>query len=253
LFPAISYFQENVAVLTASTQSFYFHWLFDVLPRINMLSNFKEKADFIFIQNKYRFQKETLKLLGTSRNRIISTEDVAVLSAKKLLMPCHHIMQGREYPSWVIKYLRNQFQSGLSKTRSTNPRIYIVRRLAHCRRLTNEPEIIDKLKNYGFSAVELERLPFQEQVQLFRNARAIVAPHGSGLANLVFCSPGIPVIELFPAANVDLYYRLSMALKLKYFYVKSRIGSNTKWTLENYPINWADLKKTLDAAGIFPL
>ncbi len=218
-----------------------------------MLSNFKEKADFIFIQNKYQFQKETLKLLGISRNRIINTEDVAVLSAKKLLVPCHHIMKGREYPSWVIKYLCNQFLSASTRTRSINPRIYISRRSAPWRRLINEPEIIDELKNYGFSAVELEKMPFQEQVQLFRNARAVVAPHGSGLANLVFSSPGIPVIELFPAANVDMYYRLSTALKLKYFYVKSRTGSNTKWTLENYPINWADLKKTLDAAGIFPL
>jgi capsular polysaccharide biosynthesis protein len=253
LFPTISYFQENVTVLTASTQSFYFHWIFDVLPRIGMLSNFKEKANFIFMQNKYRFQKETLKLLGISRNRIINTEDVAVLSAKKLLVPCHQVMKGREYPSWVIKYLRNQFLSGSTSTRSINPRIYIARRSAPCRKLINEPEIIDKLKNYGFYAVELERLSFQEQVQLFRNARAVVAPHGSGLANLVFCSPGIPVIELFPAANVDLYYRLSTALKLKYSYVKSRTGSNTKWTLENYPMKWADLKKTLDAAGIFPL
>ncbi len=253
LFPTINCFQESVAVLTASTQSLYFHWIFDVLPRIGMLSNFNGRADFIFIQNKYRFQKETLKLLGINRNRIINTEDVAVLSAKKLLVPCHQIMKGREYPSWAIQYLRNQFLSASARNSLTNRRIYIARRSTPTRRLINEPEIVDKLKNYGFSAVELEKLSFREQIQLFRNAQAVVAPHGSGLANLVFCSPGITVIELFPAANVDLYYRLSIALKLKYFYAMGRTGSDTQLTPADYTVSWADLKKTLDAAGVSPL
>ena len=253
LFPTINCFQENVAVLTASTQNLYFHWIFDVLPRIGMLSNFNERPNFIFVQNKYRFQKETLQLLGFNRNRIINTEDVAVLSAKKLLVPCHQIMKGREYPSWAIEYLRNRFLSASVRTSSLNRRVYVARGSTPTRRLINEPEIVDKIKNYGFFSVELERLSIREQIQLFRDAQVVVAPHGSGLANLVFCSAGTTVIELFPAANVDLYYRLSTALKLRYYYVKGRTGSDTQLTSEDYAVDWADLKTTLDAGGILPL
>ena len=252
LFPKIEHYRETIADLTASTQSFYFHWLLDILPRLGMLAKTGDKADLIYIQKKYRFQKESLEMLGIGAQQIINTVDVAVLTAKKIVVPCHQIMNGREIPAWVIQDLRDQFLSTSEKTATpANRRIYISRRSSH-RRLENESHIISNLRYYGFSAVALEKLSFREQIRLFREAQVVISPHGSGLANLVFSSPGTIVIELFPAANVDLFYRLSTALKLNYFYVKDRNGNPTRWVLDDYTINWEDLKKTLDKAEILP-
>lgn len=36
------------------------------------------------------------------------------------------------------------------------------------------------------------------QAALFAAAAVVVAPHGSGLANVLFCSPGAVIIELLP-------------------------------------------------------
>jgi capsular polysaccharide biosynthesis protein len=253
MFPKMEYYSGNMAILTASTQGFYFHWLLDVLPRLGILATIQEKVDFVYIEKKHQFQKDGLELLGISGHQIVNSADVALLTAKKLIVPCHQIMNGREVPSWAIQYLRDQFLPvSAGKTVPAKRRLFISRESADYRRLQNERDIVGKLVDYGFFEVKTEKLSFQEQIRLFSEAEVIVAPHGSGLANLVFCSPGATVIELFPAGNIDLYYRLSMALQLKYYYIKDRTGAPTRLTLDNYIISWEDLKKTLDEAEITP-
>jgi capsular polysaccharide biosynthesis protein len=253
MFPKMEYYNGNIAILTASTQRFYFHWLLEILPRLGMLENFQEKVDLIYIETKSRFQKEGLEMLGINNRQIIPSTDVALLTAKKLIVPCHQIMNGREFPPWAIQYLRDQFLPACAdKSFPAKRRIYISRGNTDHRRLNNERDIIVKLRNYGFLEVKTEDMAFQEQIKLFRDAEVVVAPHGSGLANIVFCSPGTTVIELFPAGNIDLYYRLSVALQLKYYYIKDRTGDPMRLSLDNYFIAWEDLRRTLDEAGIRP-
>jgi len=253
IFPRLAYYTGNVAVLTASNQRYFFHWLLDVLPRFAILAAVRERIDGIYIENRRPFQRETLELAGIDTRRIINSGDVALLTARKLVVPCHQIMNGREFPAWAIRYLRDRFLPvSAGGTVSAGGRIFLSRESAAHRRLKNEREIIDRLRAYGFREVKPETLCFRDQVRLFRDARVIVAPHGSALANLVFCSPGTRVIEILPAANIDLYYRLSTALRLDYHYVKDRCGDPDRWTFEDYGISWEDLKTTLDAAGITP-
>ena len=79
--------------------------------------------------------------------------------------------------------------------------------------------------------VALEDLEFRDQVALFRDAETVVAPHGGGLTNLVFCDPGTKVIELFPAANIDLYYRLAV-VPVEVFGVPAEQGTELHSALE---------------------
>lgn len=250
-FPRIQHYSGTVAAVTSSTQRFYFHWLLEVLPRLGMLSALPEKIDLIYIERRHRFQRETLDMLSLGEDQIINSADVAAVSAERLVIPCHQVMNGREIPSWATRYVREQFlprsEPGLSPGAR---RIYISRRSCVHRRLVNEREIAGRLASCGFVEVEAEKLSFREQVRLFRGAEAVAAPHGSGLANIVFCPPGAKVVELFPAANIDLYYRLSTSLGLSYFYVKSRSGDPARLTLDDYRIAWKDLKATLQKAGI---
>ena len=69
----------------------------------------------------------------------------------------------------------------------------------------------------GFVKVRLEALPWVEQVSAFARAREIVAPHGAGLANLVFCRPGVRVVEVFNTAYVNpCFWRLAALMGLDY-------------------------------------
>jgi capsular polysaccharide biosynthesis protein len=50
----------------------------------------------------------------------------------------------------------------------------------------------------GFESVLTERLSVHEQVEMFSQASVLVAPHGAGLANMVFARPGLTVLEIQP-------------------------------------------------------
>ena len=75
-------------------------------------------------------------------------------------------------------------------------------------------------KKKTFRIVELENLPFIEQVRLFYQSKVIIGIHGGGLSNIIFCQKGIKVLELGPRL-VPCYKNLSHNLKLKYNYKES--------------------------------
>jgi len=141
---------------------------------------------------------------------------------------------------------------------SAKNRLFISRADALFRRVLNEEEILPLLNEYGFTSVKLEGLSFIEQVKLFRDAEAVVLPHGSGLANLVFCSKGTKVIELLPFLVLDHGFRLSTAVGLDYFFLNSRKGesmlcegtSHSGNIPYDFKINPKDLADTFQLAKI---
>ncbi len=78
-------------------------------------------------------------------------------------------------------------------------RIYISRNDAQLRRVSNEDGIVSILEERGFQRVTLKGLPMAQQVQFFRQAEAVVGPHGAGLAHTAWSKPATKVIEFFPA------------------------------------------------------
>jgi capsular polysaccharide biosynthesis protein len=86
----------------------------------------------------------------------------------------------------------------LTAGESPNPaRLYVSRKgMHHHRVLTNEDELEAALDARGFVSVQPERLPFREQVRLFRNAEAVVGLGGAGMFNVAFCRPGVRVVTI---------------------------------------------------------
>jgi capsular polysaccharide biosynthesis protein len=81
----------------------------------------------------------------------------------------------------------------------------------------NESALWAELEPAGFVKVRLEEMTWPEQINAFRHAKVIVAPHGAGLANLAFCRPGTRVIEFFHRAYVSgCYWRLAALQGLDY-------------------------------------
>ena len=91
-------------------------------------------------------------------------------------------------------------------------RFYVDRGGSGNRRLENEAAVIAALARQGVMPVRLERLTFATQVALFRHAELVVAPHGAGLANLVFAPPGCAVVELVMDAYPHWAFRRLAAL-----------------------------------------
>jgi capsular polysaccharide biosynthesis protein len=248
-FPDVKRLRGDVVVLTTSSQDFYFHWLFDVLPRLEMAEQAGFAAGPFYVATGLPFQRESLRILGVSETDRIVRAGAGPITASRLIVPCHHIMPGRVFPTWSIEFLRTRFLAGVDAGRRTPARLYVSREGAGHRRVSNEAELIGVLSGYGFEPVRLDGLDLSDQVALFRDARIVVAPHGSGLANLVFCEPGAQVIELFPAGSIDLYYRLSKPLGLDYSFVKSREGPGEAMGSADYRIDPHDVIAALEAVG----
>ena len=138
-------------------------------------------------------------------------------------------------------------------------RIYISRSQARGRIVINEKQVIDVVRQFGFQTVLLEELSVLEQVALFARAEAIISPHGSSLTNLVFCSPGAVVVELFSPNYVRTdYWILSQQLQLQHYYslgesfdcypLKNLMYQNS--LTEDILVNMSSLQKILKVAGL---
>ena len=70
----------------------------------------------------------------------------------------------------------------------------------------------------GWETVTLEDLSIKEQVKTFAEATHIVAPHGAGLTNLLWCRPKTKVYELTHEAffGKKVYPTLSHHLGLEH-------------------------------------
>ena len=138
-------------------------------------------------------------------------------------------------------------------------KIYISRARARARHIINEDAVTQLLNKFGFETVYLEEMSVIDQVTLFSNAHVVVAPHGSGLTNLVFCSPKTIVIELFSPHYLRTdYWMISQLLELKHYYclgesfncppLRNIMYQNS--LTEDILVNLSSLELVLKAAGI---
>jgi hypothetical protein len=241
---AIKAVSGTVGVLTHPGSANYFHWLFDVLPRIDLLRRSGRVIDKYVIHRDtiQPYHDETLNMLGIPPEKRIYTNNHFHIKANRLVVPSlmsdfvwaqGHYPQPVTYSKWACHFVRNELISSDSAPLSGgSERLYISRAHADKRRLLNEEEIMAKLASLGFAAISPDSLTVKEQIRLFASAEAIVAPHGAGLANLAFCRPGTKVVELFSPAYIPVYYWiLSSHFGLDYSYL---IGDRAVWNQKTW-------------------
>ena len=105
----------------------------------------------------------------------------------------------------------------LSIMATDSPALYISRADTSNRPLQNEAAVARLCADRGFQAVCLEKLPVVDQIALFAGARRIVAPHGAGLANLLFCRRDAALLELHMDRYVNwCFRRLAATMEVRY-------------------------------------
>ncbi len=220
-YPPVRDLGGTTVVLGFPKSGNYYHWLFDVLPRLETLDSrvSDEQLDQYLVDCRHAFQRESLQLLGIPLERCISPKTKSHYRCEKLLVPS----LPRGVSQNCIAFLRNAFLAPVeegSHKGSRSKRLYITRAGCTRRRVTNENEVIEALQAYGFECIDPARLSFAEQIATFRNADWIVAAHGGALSNLVFCQPDCRVIEIFSPNYVNTcFWQISCGVGLRYAYL----------------------------------
>ena len=190
----------------------YWHWLFDVLPRLGLCSktiSLSEIDYFLLPDDVKKFQNETLDCLNISKHKRLSSAKFRHIKAKELIVTDHPVVISGDatkdimnIPKWISQWLKDNFlKQNITSSKKNIRKIYIDRsdkslKAPPQRVLKNEEEIKKYLLKNNFTSVKLHEIKFADQVDLFYNAECIVGLHGGGFANLSFCKPGTKVIEL---------------------------------------------------------
>ena len=230
----------RVAVLSTAGGGIFYHWMFQLLPRIELIRRAGIKLEDIdyFLVNDLsgRYKADTLKAIGIGRDKLLLSSELRYVQARELIAPSI-VLRGGCYPDWMRSFLRRTFLGDADAVRSPGRRLYLSRGEAKYRRVLNEDAVCDVLGRYGFEIVRLETLPFAAQAKLLSEAAVVVAPHGAGLGNVVFCNAGTKVIEIFaPELVTGFYWRLCTESQLDYYYI---LGEGKPETLNaDYDQSW---------------
>ena len=200
-------YEGSLAVILSEGPGNYYHWLLQILPRISTLVQSNVPYDRIYVPHlNAEWQRSTLYAVldhfSIAREKLFFS-DPSVVFARTLIVPSVSYIpaKGQLFPLWVRDMLQEIFLKKSSFSQEKNRRVAISRKNASYRHIANEMELSEVLEENGFRIVCLEELSVFEQARLFADAEIIVAPHGAGLANLVFCKSGTHIIEIDHASD----------------------------------------------------
>ncbi len=208
----------TVAVIASPGEECFYHWMLQILPRFEILKKSNLYYDYIYLMPcNLKFQKESLKLLGIDETKIIWGEDNQQIIADKLLVPSIAIKDEANLPFWVVDFLKENVLNRCTNDQLNFKRIFISRKRAKIRKIINEDEIMPELEKLGFKAICLEDYNLPEQAKILNSAEIVIAPHGSGLTNLIYCN-ATKVIEIFTFEGfTQPFEKISTKLGLKHY------------------------------------
>jgi hypothetical protein len=241
LWPRIRRVEGTLLSLASEGDTNYYRWLMETLPRFRFIEEGGMKFDRLYARQDEPFHRTSLAVLGVAAEAIVASGDNPFVQGARLTMPRFV----NESESWIIPWLRERILPAAGKSDGKAERIYITRAKAHSRRLANEAELLRALEPLDVRPVVLEEMEWLDQVRLFQRAELVVAPHGAGLANLVFASPGTLAVELIaPEYEFTAYPEICRQLKIGHHLVACE-------ALELRRVHASDVR--VDVAGVVAL
>ena len=205
---------KDLYILGSNAGNSYYSNLLHFLPRIffNKRNNLK-LAIHRNSSNKYRnFIVSILKSLNIEVTFVFLDDDF-------------YYFTNSEFPQFLnintsIEILKKFFNPNTNLEKSK--KIYVTREDSNYRKIINEVDVVTLLRQKGYRVINPQLYEIEEQIEIFSNAEKIIAPHGSNLANIIFCKPGTEIFEITPSFNdnektlKDRYLNLAQINDLKH-------------------------------------
>jgi len=194
---------ETPCVLLGSDGN-YAHWVLRNVLKLALIEAARVPADapFLVRDDLRGWEQAYLTLLAIPEARLLRVPTDRIVRCRRLYVPT----QLRNHPRMAdgIAWLRAKLASHSAPPDPARALVYASRREQSKRRLLNEVQVEEVLAQQGFRVIVPGEMTVQEQIAAFSCARVVVAPHGAGLANMVFAPPGASMVEITNSAIVHM-------------------------------------------------
>lgn len=171
----------------------YYHWITEVAIKYLVHEDQIRRGTILLPENYPDFVADFLSLLGFTEYRELK-DNTFVKRLSVITNP-----NTNHYDLRHISLFRDRLMGLVAHdNNSGSRRLYVSRKFARGRKVTNEEEVSELLSNYGFESLYLEKVPFREQIKIFSECDILVSIHGAGLTNAILAPRSAKVIELYP-------------------------------------------------------
>ncbi len=193
----------------------YCHWIYDYLPRI--LTARKLNLSFERILLPFAIEHEY-------QSATLGSEPCVCISPGEVYF-CDELVYADDFGGnsrqpiydwnpYMVAILKEALQV---RDFGEDLKLYVPRAQTRMRHVVNDAELWTLLSKYGYSRIDTDSLPFEEQIKAFQRASHVVAPHGAALTNLFHCRPETSVLEIFPRfGGAPCFWAVACALNLRY-------------------------------------
>lgn len=211
--------------LLVGNQDNYFHWLLEGMSRFDpaesrgfgVLGEAAAEAPLLVPPLDAPWKQQSFGLMVSPGLRYaVVSGDATVRVGRLLYLP--QLSGGGLLPHLGLPRAFDRMRAAAYTALRAEParpfrKLFVSRADSTNRVLVNEADLSALAAASGFERVVLGEMPVAEQVRLFAEATHIVAPHGAGLTNLLFCRPGTAVCELQMDCNLHWAFRRLAALR----------------------------------------
>jgi hypothetical protein len=223
------------------------HWLSENLVRLYSISKaYPGQRIVLLTPSKLRKDwKDSLAASLPANFELEIQHDELWVQVDRLILPSFVSARGNYHlpPGYYDTMRKTTFTNlGLPQENEPSERIYIPRPKKGHRRILNEDELIELLSHYGFKSILPEKLPFREQVDLFRRAEVVVSAYGANWGLNLYAGP-IKNLVFYADKKPETYvFTFSKALGQEHHFLAGESDNlNT-----NFNVSLSEVKRILE-------
>lgn len=233
--------------LVGNAPNNYYHATVELLSRLNYVQNMIEYRNWPLIIDRAIIEipqlRQFLGILNNTNRRVIVIEEGHAYRVDKLLyisrscwMPIN--IKDRDtakasdflISKFYIESIRSKIFKTLKCKGGKERKIFVSRKNTENARLINEADVREYFQRNGFEIVYPEEMSFEEQVELFSDAKCVVASTGAAVTNIIYCPEETIIGCIIPREfEFYLYSTIAFLLKQKPLFLPADITKKTIW------------------------
>ena len=226
-------------------QSYWGHWLFDCLPRLHSLEKASagKRVTLLVPDDMAASWYDSLDCVLPTNFGIQRMPANSWVQVDRMLLASYPTGRANFHmPPEFFDFIRQACftKAGLPLENAPSERIYVSRAGTRHRRILNEDGLVQLLGRYGFKIVELEKLNFRQQVELFHRAEIVVAAEGSNWGDMLFAGK-IKVCVLYANREPNTHwFTAAKGLGQEHFFLTADGETHS-----DFRVNLAELERLL--------